>query len=74
MKDLEIDYSDIPETDEEFWADAEVYESTKRVEYTMKLDEDIANWLEELDSNSEHSINLILRSYMLTTQQLKPLA
>jgi uncharacterized protein (DUF4415 family) len=63
--DTLIDYSDIPETDFNFWADAELKSFTKKVDYTFKIDEDLAQWLLQLGSDSNEAVNNILRAYYL---------
>jgi hypothetical protein len=40
--DSEIDYSDIPSTDQKFWEDAEILYPRKKVTIHLKVDEDIA--------------------------------
>lgn len=63
--DTLIDYSDIPETDAAFWADAEIKSFTNKVDYTFKIDEDLAQWLLQLGSDSNEAVNNILRAYYL---------
>ena len=44
MKDSQIDYSDIPETDENFWKDAKLTLPEKKA-ISIRLDKDILDWL-----------------------------
>lgn len=62
MKDEDIDYSDIPATDEAFWADAVVVRPEKR-SITMRLDADIYAWLKANYPQYQTAINSILRQY-----------
>ena len=62
MKDEDIDYSDIPATDEAFWADAVVVRPDKR-SITMRLDEDVYEWLKVTYPQYQTAINSILRQY-----------
>lgn len=43
MKDEEIDFSDIAETDEDFWKDAEIVLPT--VNLSFEIEKDLADWL-----------------------------
>lgn len=65
VSELDIDYSDIPETNSEFWADAEIKYFNNKVDYTLKIDEDLANWLQKLGSSSNDAVNNIIRAYYL---------
>ena len=69
MNDTEIDYSDIPETDEDFWSDAKVVKHRKKVDLTLHLDEDIALWLSKLEGYSQ-TVNSILSNYFNTINKL----
>ncbi len=65
VSELDIDYSDIPETNPEFWADAKIKYFNNKVDYTVKIDEDLANWLQKLGSSSNDAVNNIIRAYYL---------
>lgn len=70
MKDNEIDYSDIPKTNKSFWYDAKaVYE--KKVNLTVQVDKDIADWLNELGDIYSQTVNAVLRSYYYTLKELQ---
>lgn len=71
MNDDEIDYSDIPKTDENFWADAEIVYPKEKVKFTVQLDEDIVKWLKQFGVAYHQTVNNILRSYFMTFKQLK---
>jgi uncharacterized protein (DUF4415 family) len=64
IRDEDIDYSDIPETDAAFWADAELrMPQTKKGVY-VRLDQDVLKWLKAQGPGYQTRINAILRAYM----------
>lgn len=64
IRDEDIDYSDIPETDSAFWADAELrMPQTKKGVY-LRLDQDVLEWLKAQGPGYQTRINAILRAYM----------
>jgi uncharacterized protein (DUF4415 family) len=66
ISEKEIDYSDIPETDEAFWAKAKLrLPQTKKGVY-IRLDPDLIDWLKRQGPGYQTRINAILRSYMET--------
>ncbi|WP_372947539.1 hypothetical protein [Mariniphaga sp.] len=67
--DSEINYSDIPATDVEFWEDAVAVYPQKKVSVQLKIDEDIAIWLKELGHDSDNAVNNLLRSYFISTKR-----
>jgi uncharacterized protein (DUF4415 family) len=69
MKDSEINYSDIPVTDVEFWEDAVAVYPQKKVSVQLKIDEDIAIWLKELGNDSDNAVNNLLRSYFISAKR-----
>ncbi len=62
MPDEDIDYSDIPELGDDFWADAEVRTPEKRGIY-IKLDDDVVEWMKAQGKGYQTRINAILRTY-----------
>jgi uncharacterized protein (DUF4415 family) len=68
MKKSEINYSDIPVTNVEFWEDASVIYPQKKVSVYIKIDEDIALWLKELGNDSDNAVNNLLRSYFISAK------
>ena len=71
MTDKDIDYSDIPETDIEFWNDAEILNPHKKVEIKLEIDEDIAIWIKQLGDISDKTINNLLRTYFIGVKNLQ---
>ena len=64
LSDSNIDYSDIPETDEEFWSDAEVLFPIKKIHVSIRLDDDIIAWFKQFGRGYQSKINAVLRSYI----------
>lgn len=61
MSPRKIDYSDIPETDEAFWADADVIPPTKE-RITIRVDSDVLNWFRR-QPRYQTAINRVLRRF-----------
>ena len=64
IRDEDIDYSDIPETDAAFWADAELRMPAGKEGVYVQLDPDILAWLKSQGPHHQGRINAILRAYM----------
>lgn len=65
--DSEIDFSDIPELDENFWKNAvqnPFYKPTKQVT-TVRIDADVMQWLKSRGKGYQTRMNKILREAML---------
>jgi uncharacterized protein (DUF4415 family) len=63
MTDEEIDTSDIPPLDDNFFAKAKL-RMPKQVSITMRLDADILEWFRAQGEEYESLINTALRSYV----------
>ena len=63
IQDENIDYSDIPETDEDFWAEAEIKMPEPKKGVYIRLDPDILDWLKKQGKGYQTRINAILRTY-----------
>lgn len=63
----EIDYSDIPPLDEEFWKNAvrNPYYKPKKTMATVRLDSDVMAWLKGQGKGYQTRMNAILRKAML---------
>lgn len=68
IREEDIDYSDIPETDAAFWADAEVRIPPAKLGVYVQLDQDILAWLKDQGPHYQARINTILRAYMEADQ------
>lgn len=65
MKDEDIDCSDIPELDEEFWKNAKFVRPTKK-SVGIRLDKDILEWFKSQGKGYQTHINSVLRHYVET--------
>ena len=63
IREEDIDYSDIPETDATFWANAELKNPEPKKGVYIRLDPDILDWLKKQGKGYQTRINAILRSY-----------
>ncbi len=63
MPDSEIDYSDIPATDEAFWADAVVMRHAPKEQISIRLDADLLEWFRKR-GRYQTEINEVLRTFM----------
>jgi uncharacterized protein (DUF4415 family) len=59
-----IDYSDIPETNQDFWMNAKVILPQKKRSLTLRLDPDIVDWFKEDGKGYQTKINAVLRAYV----------
>lgn len=65
MRDSDIDYSEAAPTDEEFWKDAVLHIPSKKVQVSIKLDQDVIAWYKKQTIHEYQTfINAVLRSYM----------
>lgn len=72
IEDFEIDYSDIPSTDNHFWENPVVVKPKKSVDITISLDEDLADWVKSLSLKSNRILNTIFRAfYTISTEKTK---
>lgn len=63
MQDDQIDTSDIPELDEEFFNTAEIRLPNKQ-SVTIRLDSDVLEWFKSQGQGYQTRINHLLRKYM----------
>ncbi len=64
LSDKEIDTSDIPSLDKEFFKNAELHMPTRKQSITVRLDSDVLEWFREQGKGYQTKINAILRTYM----------
>ena len=67
MTDEDIDTSDIPELDDEFFNQAELRLPVKKP-VTIRLDSDVLEWFKSQGQGYQTRINSLLRKYMETHQ------
>lgn len=65
MSDEDIDTSDIPELDDEFFQQAELHLPVKKP-VTIRLDADVLEWFKSQGQGYQTRINNLLRKYMET--------
>jgi len=63
ITDKDINYSDIPELDEQFWKNAEVRLPENKKGVYIRLDSDVLDWMKGQGKGYQSRINAILRSY-----------
>ncbi|MEN5141444.1 3-oxoacyl-ACP synthase [Pseudomonas sp. LB-090624] len=66
--DKDIDTSDIPELDHDFFRQAELRVPAKQT-VTIRLDSDVLAWFKEQGSGYQTRINQLLRQYMQAQQR-----
>ncbi len=63
MKDREIDFSDSPPLDKEFFKKAVLWPGTKK-QITLRLDPDIIEFFKKQGRGYQSTINAVLRKYV----------
>jgi uncharacterized protein (DUF4415 family) len=66
LEQKDIDYSDVPETDAEFWSKAQVVYPEKKQLITIRLDPNVVTWFKEKGPRYQSKINEVLKSYIRT--------
>lgn len=64
IKDNDIDYSDIPELDENFWKRAELRMPQPKKGVYIRLDGDVLDWLKSKGKGYQTRMNAMLRALM----------
>jgi uncharacterized protein (DUF4415 family) len=60
----DIDYSDIPELDESFFAAAELVQPIAKSQVTLRIDADVLDWFRAQGKGYQTRINAVLKAYM----------
>ena len=69
MKDSDIDYTDVPATDADFWQDATVNIPPVKVPVTLRLDPNVLAWYkQQVPRGYQTLINNVLQKYMTDHQ------
>ncbi len=63
IEDRDIDYSDIPELDEDFWENATIEYPERKRPVTLRLDADVLEWFKSTGKGYQTRINAVLRSF-----------
>ena len=64
IQDEDLDYSDIPETDESFWRRAELQIPQPKKGVYVRLDTDVLDWLKSKGKGYQTRMNAMLRALM----------
>ncbi len=63
IDDNDIDYTDIPELDESFWANVIIEYPERKKPVTLRLDADVLEWFKSTGKGYQTRINAVLRSF-----------
>jgi uncharacterized protein (DUF4415 family) len=69
MADSEIDYSDIPELDEEWFKTAELVYPKPKHSITIRIDDEVYQWFRKQGTGYQSRINAALKSYVQEHKQ-----
>lgn len=62
--DRNIDYSDIPATNTDFWADAKIVMPSNKIHVSMRLDDEIIDFFKKDGQGYQSRINAVLKAYV----------
>lgn len=68
LSDNDIDYSDIPELDEEFFKRATLVEPEKKQSLTVRYDKEVINYFKEFGKGYQSKMNAVLKAYVKAHQ------
>jgi uncharacterized protein (DUF4415 family) len=68
MTDDEIDYSDCPPLDKEFWATAQLVMPEPKVSIGVRFDRSVVNWFKKQGKGYQTKMNAVLRTYVESQQ------
>lgn len=71
IKDQDIDYSDIPETDVEFWDKAQVVYPQQKKPITIRIDIGTLQWFKQQGAGYQSKINAVLNAYAKAHRQTR---
>lgn len=63
IKDEDIDTSDIPELDANFWKNARIVKPQHKKAISLRIDEDVLSWFKEQGKGYQSLMNSVLRAY-----------
>jgi len=73
MQDSDIDYTDAPATDNDFWQEATLNIPPVKVPVTLRIDPTILAWYkQQVPRGYQTLINTVLKKYMTEHQTGKP--
>ncbi|NCO61749.1 MAG: 3-oxoacyl-ACP synthase [Deltaproteobacteria bacterium CG_4_8_14_3_um_filter_51_11] len=68
LKEKDIDFSDSPELDDDFFAGATLWPGKKK-QITLRLDPDVVDFFKKMGRGYQSSINVALRRYIEAQQR-----
>jgi len=69
MTDEDIDYSDIPATDAEFWKDAKVIMPQGKKRVSIEVDRDVLNWFKSRGQDYQSRMSAALRQHIVRQKE-----
>ena len=72
MKDDEIDFSDIPELDDEFWKNADWVEPDKTRHLTIRVKQSVLDYFKSDGKGYQTRINAVLEAYVRSKKGSNP--
>lgn len=72
LAEKEIDTSDIPELDDNFWKNAKVEHPSNKTRLTIRFDADIVEWFKAQGKGYQSRMNAVLRSYYEAHEHKNP--
>jgi len=69
MPDSEIDYSDIPATDKEFWKIAKVKLPQPKKAISLRIDPEVLDWFKAQGKGYQSRMNAVLKAYVKAQQE-----
>ena len=72
LPDENIDFSDIPELDAEFWENAEWVEADKTLPLTIRVKESVLEYFKAGGKGYQTRINAVLESYVRAKKEPEP--
>lgn len=70
MKDEDIDFSDCPETDADFWASAQLIMPENKIKLGVRFDKAVVHWFKKQGPGYQGRMNAVLKTY-IETQDLR---
>ena len=72
IKDKDIDYSDIPETDAEFWANADFIKPDRTQHVTLRVKKSVLDYFKaDGKKGYQTRINAVLESYVRAQEKIR---
>jgi uncharacterized protein (DUF4415 family) len=72
LRDEDIDFSDIPELDEQWFKKAVVVHADSKTQLTLRLDPEVVLWFRSQGPGYQTRMNAVLRAYYDAQSAAKP--